>query len=51
MDITFSKYVLKVTGTKATNACQDDQIYAGLKAGIDGGVHGAQSVWDTNLST
>ena len=26
----FGKYFLKVTGTKATSTCQDDQICAGL---------------------
>ena len=32
----FSKCVLKVTGPEANHACKDYQIWAGLKAGIDG---------------
>ena len=37
--------LLKVTGTEATMACQDDQLCAGLKAGIDGVIHGVQDIW------
>ena len=47
----FSKFILKVTGMEATMACQDDQLFAGLKAGIDGAIHGVQAVRDKNWST
>ena len=47
----FSKIALKVTGPEATMVCQDDQLCAGLKAGIDGAVHGVQSLSDKNAST
>ena len=43
--------MLRVTGPKSINACQNDQLYAGLKAVIDRDVHGFQSIWDENLST
>ena len=36
----FVKCVLRVMGPKDTNMCQDYQLCAGLKAGIDGTVHG-----------
>ena len=39
--------MLKVTGPEATMASQDNQICAG----IDGMVHGVQSIWDENLTT
>ena len=42
----FSKIVLKVTGIEATLACQDDQVYDGLKAGIDGSIHRVQALWE-----
>ena len=41
---------LKVKGTEATMACQDDQLCAGLKAGIYGLIHGVQTIWNGNLS-
>ena len=47
----FSKCVLRATVPESTNACQDDQLYAGLKAGIDGTVHGVQEIWDTKLTS
>ena len=34
----FSKIVLKIMGQEATMAFQDDQLCAGLKAGIDGAI-------------
>ena len=43
--------MLKVTGPKVTMACQDDHLFAGLKVGIDGAVHGVQAIWDENLTT
>ena len=36
----FSNILLKVTGSEATMACQDDQLCARIMAVIDGGVHG-----------
>ena len=47
----FANIVLKVTVPEATMACQDDQLCAGLKAGIDSAIHGVQALWDENLST
>ena len=44
----FSKIVLNVTGLKATMACQDEQPCAGLRAIIDGAVHGVQALWAKN---
>ena len=40
----FSKCVLKVTGPEATHTYKDKQIYAGVKAGINGSVHRVQYV-------
>ena len=47
----FTKIILKVTGTEATTAGQDDPLCDGLKAGIDDAIHGVQALWDENLST
>ena len=47
----FVNCVLKVNGPESTNACQDDQLCARLKAVIDGAVHRVQYIWDANLST
>ena len=44
----FAKIVLKITGPESTMACQDKQLCAGLKAGIDGAVHGVKPIWDKN---
>ena len=30
--------------------CQENQLCARLKVGIDGDVHGIQAIWDANLS-
>ena len=46
----FTKCVLRVTGPKDTNGCQDDQLCVGLKAGIDGVVYGVQYIWGANSS-
>ena len=43
----FSNCVRRVKGLKSTYSCQDDQICAGLKAGIDGVIHGVQDIWDS----
>ena len=43
--------MLRVTGPEATNACQDDYLCAGSKAGIDGAIQGVQFIWDANSST
>ena len=47
----FVNCVLKVNGPESTNACQDDQLCARLKAVIDGAVHRVQYIWDAKLST
>ena len=47
----FDKYMLRVTGPESTSTCQDDHIFAGLKAVIDGEVHGVQDIWDTKSTT
>ena len=47
----FAKIVCKVTGPEATMACQDKQLCARLKAGIDSTIYGVQALWDENLST
>ena len=47
----FAKILLKVTGPEAIMACQYDQLCAGIKAEIDGAIHGVQALWDENLST
>ena len=47
----FAKIVLMVTGPESTMEYQYDQLCAGLKAGIDGAIHGVQSLWEKNLST
>ena len=46
----FDKIVLNVTGPEATMACQYGQLYAVLKVGIDGTVHGVQAIWDEKLT-
>ena len=47
----FANIVLKVKVPEATMACQDDQLCAGIKAAIDGAIHGVQALWDRNSST
>ena len=46
----FAKIVLTVTGLEANMVCQDDLMCAGLKAGIDGAIHGVQALRDEKLS-
>ena len=46
----FAKCVLKFTGYKVTNACLDEQICDGLKAGIDRAIHRILDIWDVNSS-
>ena len=47
----FAKCAMEVTEPEATNVFQDDQLCAGLKARIDGDVHGVKYLWDANSST
>ena len=47
----FANIFLKVTGPEATMACQDDQICAGLKVGVDGPIHEVQYLWDKKSAT
>ena len=47
----FSKIALKFTGPEATMACQDDQLCAGLKVGINYTTHGVQALWDEKSTT
>ena len=49
--MSFYKCVMRVTLPKATNACQDYRLCAGLKAVIDGSVYRVQYIWDAKLST
>ena len=51
MVVSFYKIALKFTGQEATMAFQDDQLCAGLKAGINGAIHGVQALWDEKSST
>ena len=47
----FAKIVQKATGPEATMEYQDDQLCEGIKSGIDGTVHGVQSILDEKLTT
>ena len=47
----FSNCVLGVTIPKSTSAGQYNHSCAGLKARIDGAVHGVQYIWDKKLTT
>ena len=47
----FANIALKVTGPEATMAFQDDQLCDGLKARIDGAIHGVQAIWGENSTT
>ena len=37
-----------VMGSEATNACKYDQLYAGLKSGINGALYRVQYIWEDN---
>ena len=37
-------------GLEEIMACQDDQLCAGIKAGINGAINGVQALWDENSS-
>ena len=47
----FPNFLLKVTGPNTTNTFQYDHLCSGLKAVIDGTVHGDQDIGDANSST
>ena len=38
-------FVLVVTGAEDKEACGMEQIYGGLEAGIEGGIHAVQFIW------
>ena len=40
----FSKTVLKATGPESTMEYQDGHLCAGIKAGVDGAIHGVQDL-------
>ena len=42
----FEKVVLKCCGEEATTACGSIQLYADLKAGIEGSIHAANCIWN-----
>ena len=42
---------MRVMVPKATKTCHDDHIFAGLRAVINGSMHGVQYIWDAKLST
>ena len=46
----FNKYMLRVTGPKATNECQYGKICDGLKEAIDRSILGVQAICDNTLS-
>ena len=43
-------FLLKVTGYEVPHACRDEQIFTGLKAGINRAVHGFQYIWEANYT-
>ena len=40
-----AKTVLVVAGAEAKEECGDEQLCAGLEAGIEGGIHAARQAW------
>ena len=47
----FANIVLKIALPEAHRVCQNDQLRAELKAGIDGAIQGVQDIWDKKLTT
>ena len=45
-----TKFFLRVPGPEATIMCHYEHMSDGLKAGLDGAVHGVQDIWDNNLT-
>jgi hypothetical protein len=41
----FAKLVLSVASSYATDCCGSDQLCAGLRAGVDGAIHGLSALW------
>ena len=41
-----AKCVTHAAGAEAKNACDTDQLYAGLEAGIEGGMHDIDMEWE-----
>jgi hypothetical protein len=41
-----AKCILQAAGKDAKEACGTDQLCAGLEAGLEGGIHAAQHMWD-----
>ena len=41
----FAKTVLILAGEEAKEVCGDEQLCAGLEAGIEGGIHAARAEW------
>ena len=41
----FAKCVLSVANSYATDSCGCDQLCAGLRAGVDGAIHGMSALW------
>ena len=43
-----AKCILKVAGDAAKEVCGMDQLCAGLEAGIKGGIHAMNHMWEVN---
>ena len=41
----FAKCVIIIAGGEAEEECGDEQLCAGLEAGIEGGIHAARQAW------
>jgi hypothetical protein len=46
----FAKAILLVVGREATSACDNLNLCAGLKAGIEGAVHALRDAWEEDLN-
>ena len=44
----FAKCVIVIAGGEAKEQCGDEQLCAGLEAGIEGGIHAARQAWTDN---